>query len=120
MESTCNSQEGSKDELELPISEVPEHTSFHVLTPMTLAQVASQWHLTWTACPFICPRFFTLSGAENGICSIPWYPKFMEVGMLMSRPARHGGPYKGTNGCFPQPWLSVYSNYSIRDQHIRL
>ena len=95
MESICNSQGGSKDERDLPTSEVLEHISFHVLTPVTLAQVAGQWHLTWTACPFICPRSFILSGAENGVSSVPWYPKFMEVGILTSRPARHGELYKG-------------------------
>ena len=114
------SQGGSKDELELPTSEVLEHTSFHVLTPVTLAPVAGQWHLTWTACPFICPRSFILSGAENGVSSVPWYPKFVEVGILSSRPARCGELYEGANGRFPHPWLSVYCNHSIRDQHVRL
>lgn len=65
------SQGGSKDELELPTSEVLEHTSFHVLTPVTLASGWSMASYMDSFCPIYLSKIFILSGAENGVSSVP-------------------------------------------------
>lgn len=41
-----------------PISEILGHTSFHTLTPLALARVAGQWHLTMDSLPVYLSQVF--------------------------------------------------------------
>lgn len=69
MGSMGSSQAGSKDGKDHSISQIPQHTAFHILTPLSLGYVHNQRQLTTMAsapppCLFITDVFF-LGGTEN-------------------------------------------------------